>query len=381
MRKNILFLLLVAISQLSLAQSTFWKQPYTGINFNVNLPAIKSISGDTLSMKTEWGTSIFFEFGNKKKWAHQSSVGFDRIKYNHNFEHQTTLNNTLVLGLTSFYSPDKMKGTRLFLGLEPSYILSRKTENIDGSKGGGIVQKSDALDGAFDLGLKLGLSLEFKPHIALNISYKEMFQSRDRSNGFGGIPDQIQIGLQVNFSKIKNTNNIDQRAIAKQEVKRLRDSSLLLFVINSYEKELDNAAEGTDRTELEERINETIDAQINAIKLYYKYSNYAICMDYNMQGILYGEPEDRLIYLDKSFNFTDTASKIFVARIGDFVLESNQSTRSGVFIFDNGMNLYQIPFPFFTSYFGLEHFLSDADKLFAMISNLNEKLYLLNQSN
>jgi hypothetical protein len=382
MKKRISVLILILIAQVGLAQTNFWKSPYSGVNFNLNLPAIRSVSGETLSMKSEWGTALFFEFGNKKQWAHQTSLGFDRVEYNHNFEHKTTLNNSLTFGLSSFYSPKKMQGTRLFFGLEPAYVLSRKTKNLDGSKGAGIVQKSHEIDRPFDLGIKAGISLEFKPHIALNVSYKEMLHGVARSSDYDGIPDQIQISLQINFSKIKNVVPIDYHAIAKSEAKRLRDSSILLFVIESHQTEINNEPEGPEKEALIAKIKESKEAQIYAIKNYYKYSEFAICEDKNLRALLDGENDVELLFhsnYNNSNNFI--GPRMFVARIGDFILATNQSPRSGVFIFDNGMNLYKAPFPYFTSYVGLESYLGDDKKLFAMISNLNEKLILFNQSN
>jgi hypothetical protein len=381
MKKHLIILIVLGFAFSASAQNTFWKKPEYGLSFAMNLPVIASKQRDTISMKSEWGTSIFFEFGNKKQWAYQTTLGFDRVKYNHNFDHVTTLNSSLTSGLTTFFSPKNMKGTRFFFGLEPTYVLARKTEFIDGSKGSGTVQKSADIDESFDLGFKAGISFEFKPHMALNLSYMEMLYGSTISNGYDGVPDQLEIGLQITFSKIKNANKVNYKRIAKAESKRLRDSSFMLFVLESRSTDIEKQVDAEDRAALQTKVNDAIFHQIEAILKYYKYSDFAICLDTNLTSILNGEFDGKCEFISDSTSISENSlSGMFIARVGEFVLAGNQSARLGVFVFDDKMNLYQLPFPHYTGYIGLEHYMDDPNKLNAMMYNLNEKLMLLYKS-
>lgn len=378
MKKITIVLTLFCISLSAIAQHSFWKKPNYGLTLSMNLPAIKSVQKDTVSMKSEWGTSIFFEFGNKRSWAFQTALGFDRVKYNHNQDHVTTLNSSINADLLAFFSPPGMEGTRFFAGIEPTYTLARKAEFLDGSSGSGIIQERIDIDYPFDFGLKAGISFDFKPHIALNLSYMEMFYGQPWSNGYDGLPDQWEVGLQITFNKMKSVAGINYKQLSRAETRRLKDSSLMLFVLESRIGDLEKKADEEEKMDFQAKVTEAIKYQIEAIENQYTFSEYVICLDTNMTDVLAGNYTGKIIASSSAGMLAlNGSSGLFVARVGDFVLVSNQSTRLGVFIYDHSMNLYHPPFPHFTSYVGLEYYMNDPKKLNAMFMDLNERLMLL----
>lgn len=372
----------IAILSVSAAysQGEFWKKPDYGLNFDINLPIIKPVSGDTLSMKTEWGGSVFFEFGNEGKWGYQTALGFDRVKYNHNFLHETTVSNNLNLGLTAFFRPEKMQGTRFLFGIEPTYALTSRVQSLDGSKGSGTVTKSGELEKPFDLGLNAGLSLQFKPHLSLQFIYKEMLLSQPFSTGYDGIPDQFQVRVQVAFNKIEGSNGPNKREIAINHAVRLKDSSLLIFVLDDFESKIETALNKEDEL-LAAKLEEARNFQVNSIRQFYRYGSFIICYGNDFVDILNGDTTDKIesMTTDLLENgvFTEKMKNgPLVARIGDFLVDENQSPRAGVFVYSEKMILLEAPFPFYTAYPGLEPYLSDESKLNSMMMNFSEKMEL-----
>jgi|GEM_PF-3840093 len=380
MRTLLSTILLSLVFNSTLAQNTFWAKPDYGLTFDLNLPIIKPVSKDTLSMKSAVGASVFFEFGNSENLRLQTSLGFDRVVYNHNELLSTITNNSVNMGFTGFYQPGFMDGTKFFFGIEPSYTLT-EVDAYDVNQVP-VIRKSDELDNPFDIGFRVGMSLILRPHIALNLSYKEMYYGKPQVNRYKGVPDQFEVGLQFKFNRISSRTQLSNRIVAKHEVSRMKDSSYLIFILNSHAAELRALTDEGDRKDLLEKIEEEQSNQIAAIKENYKFSNYIICKETELPKILTGNFNINILGQSAGLQSSILGTvEPYFARIGEFPIYDNQSPRSGIFIYDNQMNLLVKPFPSYTPYYGLETFLSDEKRLNAMINTLNESLDLLYWAN
>lgn len=346
-----------------------------GINLNFNSSFVKPVSSDTFTNKPGFGAGLMVE-RRFNTLTLQFSPAYSQTRYFHDFENYTSISNALDISLLALQPLDKNKQTFLTYGFVSSYNFIYEERYLNTQKlpiRNKLIQANP-----FDFGLQLGVGLDLNPGARLTINYMDFFNGKQRSGSISGQIDYLQLGVQIRFIDLINSDRTNSKhkaeqeriSLANQQVKDLAKDGegLLVFVVGTTEFQKPDAINSKTPEQIENERLAKLDNIYNAIAKNYTYGSYVITTD-----SLFDIRAETLMILnnDGTEKFDPVGYKRYYAKIDEMFLENNSQLKWGIFVFDEYMNRLQEPFPYFTPY---RQFDKDFSEIESMIKVFNQRL-------
>ncbi len=346
-----------------------------GINLNFNSSFVKPVSSDTFTNKPGFGAGLMVE-RKFKTLTLQFSPSYSQTRYFHDFDNYTSISNALDMSLLALQPIDKNKQTFLSYGVVTSYNFMYKEPYLSTQKM--PIRNTLIQSKPFDVGLQLGFGLDLNQGARLTLNYMDFFNGKQRSGSISGQIDYLQLGVQIRFVDLLNSDRTNNKykaeqariELANQQVKDLAKDGegVLVFVLNSSEFQKADVLNSRTPEQIAADKITRLNNIYNAITQHYTFGSYVVTTD-----SLYETRSETFMVLspDGYEHYDPAGKKRYYARIDEMFLENNGQLKWGIFIFDDQMNLLKEPFPYFTPYRQLDREFSEVG---SMIKAFNQRL-------
>ncbi|MFT5513757.1 MAG: hypothetical protein ACI8SE_002166 [Bacteroidia bacterium] len=348
------------------------------LNLNYNSAFVKPIAADTFTNKPGVGFGIMVErnFGG---FALQLNPSINQTSYLHDFDNYTSISNAFDVSLLAVKPIDKNKQTFVNLGLIYSYNLSYEERHH--AKLTKPLRNTFIRSQPVDYAVQLGLSIDLNPGARLNINYLDFVGGKQSAGAITGQIDYLQVGVQVRFNELLNSDRIHNKykaeqaniALAKDQVANLskqggKELGLLVFVIGTTESKKVGIFESKSPEKRDSLRKVKLSHIRTAIKDHYKFGNFVITTD-----SLFDNKSDTLKVLNDSIvnSFDLSGHKVYYAFMDNLFLDMNTQLKWGIFMYDDQMKRLKDPFPHFIPYGQLD---KDFSEIESLIIYFNQRL-------
>ena len=315
-----------------------------------------SIAGNQSPFTSEnyapsWGYQIGF-YGSFHIRDYQCIVSpsFSFLKAQHNSAPKNLQNNFAELPLMLQLHFGKNQAVTLRPGVNIAYNTKNSLLSLDGSKTNGQSESLFTIDKPWQFGYMLELAFASSKLSSPYISYQNTFSPGRFNEQNGSIPlGRINVGIRFNINQLESKSDYEEKQNAielQRDYAQKAKTSYFLFAMRNKELELKKLSFGEDTTTMMEEVDLFNNICTNTLDSAFSFKYLTFDQQYL----------DTLLQGNLTYVFTENVAQklkkegYFIIIFGDYFLDESDLVRTGLYVFDENMNLITSPFPSFVNY-------------------------------